>query len=228
MAKKEDWRMVKIKRFNEISGTEVEMIDGQSQIGYSIDNDGVDFYDMTDCMQVSDFAGSELTFYDYYNAKVYKPFQKRKNVLYGYPLYHQDCFWFLQGDFELKVVTLYQYPLGEIPQEVVQFAMDKVNLYNLRILGEGVHVVSVDDELQCYYPEPFSFMMDQRESIELIDEGKVYLTAWIEEGWDEVNHCPATNYHYYDKVIVRDFKGKLLSEEVGSLKQHVDGTWWIS
>ena len=30
------------------------------------------------------------------------------------------------------------------------------------------------------------------------------------------------------KVIVKDFSGKTLSEEIGDLYQAADGTWWIA
>ena len=62
----------------------------------------------------------------------------------------------------------------------------------------------------------------------LIANGKVYLSAWIEEGWDDENDCASEEYKYYEKVIVRDFNGNILSEELGSLNQCEDGSWWIS
>ena len=36
------------------------------------------------------------------------------------------------------------------------------------------------------------------------------------------------NYDLYYKVIVKDFSGNTLSEEVGDLYQAADGTWWIA
>ena len=57
---------------------------------------------------------------------------------------------------------------------------------------------------------------------------KVYLSAWVEEGWDDENDCETEEYNYYEKVVERDFKGNLLSETLGSLQQHADGTWWIA
>lgn len=62
----------------------------------------------------------------------------------------------------------------------------------------------------------------------LIDEDKVYVEAWIEEGWDEELGCASENYKYYSKVLVKDFWGNTLSEEIGQLYQNDDGTWWIS
>ena len=52
--------------------------------------------------------------------------------------------------------------------------------------------------------------------------------AWVEEDWDEEQECPGPNYQFYDRVIVKDFEGRTLSEEVGSLYEGEDGTWWIS
>ena len=65
-------------------------------------------------------------------------------------------------------------------------------------------------------------------AVRMIVDGKVYLSAWVEEGWDDDNNCATEEYKYYEKMIVRDFKGNVLSETIGSLQQHPDGTWWIS
>ena len=45
------------------------------------------------------YQGSIISFYDYNNGKVYEPFQKQRNVLYGPPVYLKNSFWFLQGDY---------------------------------------------------------------------------------------------------------------------------------
>ena len=100
--------------------------------------------------------------------------------------------------------------------------------HNLRIIGEDVYIVSEDDEFVSYYPENFRFSKGVNESVSMISEQKVYLSAWVEEGWDDDNNCATEEYKYYEKMIVRDFKGNVLSETIGSLQQHPDGTWWIS
>ena len=81
---------------------------------------------------------------------------------------------------------------------------------------------------RCYYPEVFSFKLEGNETVSLIDEDKVYVEAWIEEGWDEKLGCASENYKYYSKILVKDFEGNVLSEEIGQLYQDNDGTWWIS
>ena len=100
--------------------------------------------------------------------------------------------------------------------------------HNLRIIGEDVYIVSEDDEFVCYYPESVRCSKGVNESVSMIADQKVYLSAWVEEGWDDENDCETEEYNYYEKVVERDFKGNLLSETLGSLQQHADGTWWIA
>lgn len=219
---------MKLNRFEVVSGRYIEEISGQSRIGYSM-SDTIDFYDMVEWLEKGGYPGSTISFYDYDNGKVYEPFPKQRNVLYGPPVYLKSSFWFLQGDFNSGEITLYKYLPDRIPELIVQFNIADVNLYNLCVIGEDdVYVTSEDDEFISYYPESFSFSKEPNEHVCMIADGKVYLSAWIEEGWDDENDCETEEYKYYDKVIVRDFKGNMLSEMLGSLQQHADGTWWIA
>ena len=52
------------------------------------------------------YQGLTISFYDYNNGKVYEPFQKQRNVLYGTPVYLKKSFWFLQGDYNSGKITL--------------------------------------------------------------------------------------------------------------------------
>lgn len=133
-----------------------------------------------------------------------------------------------KGDYNHGIYRLYKYFPGEIPQMITQLNAANVNPYNLRIIGEDVHIISEDDDFVCYYPEHFRFTKASNESVMLIANGNVYLSAWIEDGWDTENDCTSEEYKYYEKVIIRDFNGNILSEELGSLNQCSDGSWWIS
>ena len=136
---------------------------------------------------------------------------------------------FLQGDFNNGKITLFKYFPDKVPERIVQLNIEDVDLYNLRIIGEdAVYITSEDDEFVSYYPESFKFSKSPNESVCMIADGKVYLSAWVEEGWDDENDCETEEYKYYEKVIVRDFEGNMLSETLGSLQQHADGTWWIA
>ena len=66
------------------------------------------------------------------------------------------------------------------------------------------------------------------EAVVLITDDRVYIEAWVEEGWDEENECATDDYKCYDKVIIKDYLGNTISEEVGSIYPAPDGTYWIS
>ena len=114
-------------------------------------------------------------------------------------------------------------------EAVAEFGTDEVDLYNLQIVGEKVHVISQNGEVfKCYYPEKISFPLEGSETVELLTDDRVYIEKWIEEGWDEKNNCATDEYKYYDKVLIKDHAGNTLSEEVGSIYQASDGTYWIA
>ncbi len=220
---------MQIKRFAQVIGETPEEISGQSRTAFSMD-ESEDFYDMIEWMKHGGYKGSVIRFYDYETGKVFCPFEKKRNVLYGRPVYSEEFFYFLQGDFNENKIRLYQYSLGETPKEITALKTDEVELYNLMLLGNGIHIISQDDMFRCYYPVQISFPIEAQESVILIDDEnrKVYVEAWVEEGWDEEKDRPSEDYKYYEKVIVKDFSGNILSEEVASLNQAPDGTWWIS
>lgn len=219
--------VMKFNRFEVVLGTYVEEIFGQSRMGYSM-SDATDFYDMIEWSKKGGYQGSIISFYDYANGRVYTPFQKQRNVLYGKPVYLKNSFWFLQGDYNSGKITLFRYLPDKAPERITQLNIADVDPYNLRIVGEDVYLASEDDEFVCYYPENFRFSKNPNESVSTIADGKVYLSAWIEEGWDDENDCATEEYKYYEKVVVRDFNGTVLSETIGCLQQRLDGTWWIA
>ena len=189
-------------------------------------SDTTDFYDMIEWSKKGGYQGSTISFYDYDTGKIYEPFQKQRNVLYGKTVYLKNSFWLLQGDYNSGKIALFQYLPDNPPKLITQLNIGDVDPYNLRIIGEDVHITSEDDAFTSYYPESFRFPKNPNESVMMIADGKVYLSAWVEEGWDDEKDCATEEYKYYEKVIVRDFKGNVLSEALGSLQQHQDGTWW--
>lgn len=59
----------------------------------------------------------------------------------------QGLFWFLQGDYNERTITLFSYLPGEVPTPVTQLSTEEVNPYRLKIIGEEVHIISEDDEI---------------------------------------------------------------------------------
>jgi hypothetical protein len=218
-----------IKRFDSIEGLCIDPIVGQDRFGYAR-SDGTDFYDLMEWAQRGGYQGSELLIYDFDTGKVSKPFARSRNVVYGAPVYVEGYLYFLQGDYDQKKITLYQYLPEHVLEPVTQFNMDEVSLYQLKLIGEPLHVISQDPEagFRCYYPTQISFPLQEHESVILIEDGRVYLEKWVEEGWDEEQNCATDAYRYENWIIIKDVAGNTISEEIGCLNQSPDGNWWIS
>ena len=216
-----------VRRFKEENGKYIEKIYGQDRLAFAM-SDNEDLYDLIAWSERGGYQGAVLYFYDFETGDVYRPFEKKRNVVYSRPEFADGYYYFLQGDYDAKTVVLYRYFPDDILEPVVTLPLDDVDLYNLRIVGNPVHIISQNEALRCYYPEAFSFPLEPNETVCFIEDGRVYIEAWIEEGWDDENDRATDEYNYYHKVVVKDFHGNLISEEIGALGQAADGTWWMS
>lgn len=216
-----------IKRLQEVSGKYIEKIIGQDRFAYA-HSDTNDFYNLIEQSKSGGYQGSVILFFDFESGKVFKPFAKKRNVIYSNPVYAEGFYYFLQGDYDEKKISLYHYIPGKLLEKETELSTEEVSLYNLCIIGNPVHIISQEDTFVCYYPEKISFPITGHESALFIEDEKIYFESWVEEGWNDKNDCATDNYDLYYKVIVKDFSGNTLSEEVGDLYQAADGTWWIA
>ena len=216
-----------IRHFKEIEGRYIEKIIGQDRLAF-VHSDSSDFYDLIEWSKTGEYCGSIIIFFDFDSGNVYKPFAKKKNVIYSNPVYTGGFYYFLQGDYSEKKITLYRYIPEKVLETVTELSTEEVNLYNLRVVGESVHIISQQDNFECYYPERISFPVGGNEHAIFMYEGKIYFEAWIEEGWDDEKGCATDKYKYYNKVVIKDYNGNTLSEDVGAIHQAADGTWWIA
>ncbi len=217
-----------IKRFDEVNGLYIEKICGQDRLAYAM-SDTSDLYDLVEFAQRGGYQGSVIKFYDFESGKVYSPFEKKRDVIYSKPEFTDGFYYFLQADYGQRKVTLYKYLPEEVLEEVTEFSTDEVDLYNLQIVGEKVHVISQNCEVfRCYYPEKISFPLKSNETVVIISDNQVYVEGWIEEGWDEEKNCATDEYKFYNKVIVKNYAGDVILEELGSIYQAADGTYWIA
>lgn len=162
-----------LKRFNEPEGTYIEKIIGQDQLAYG-HSDTNDFYDLIEWSENGGYRGSVIRFYDFENGNVYVPFEKKRNTVYSDPAYADGFYYFLQGDYDKRRIVLYRYLPEKLPELVTELSTEEVNLYNLRIVGNPVHIVSQEDRFECYYPQRISFPKKVNESTAFIEDGKIY------------------------------------------------------
>ena len=216
-----------IRRFREVEGRYIEKILGQERLAFA-HSDTNDFYDLIEWSKSGGYQGSIILFFDFASGNVHKPFAKKRNVVYSDPVYAGGFYYFLQGDYDEKRITLYRYIPEKLMEKVTELSTEEVNLYNLRIIGEPVHVISQEERFECYYPEKISIPMESNEHVVFMEDGRIYFEAWLEEGWDEEKECATEQYRNYYKIIIRDYEGNRLSEEVGNFYQAADGTWWMA
>ena len=207
-----------IRSFEKITGNYVTEIKGQNKFGYYLTS-FVDFYDMR---EIKDYYGGIIRFYDFETCKVYEPFVVKRNVLYGEPLFYDGKLYFLKADFNEKMISLYHYYPEKECEVIFRIETDKVNLYNLKVMGDKVHVTSQDSVFTCYYPENTSFVIGERETVDYIDGDKIYCSEWQEEQNEETGE-----YKYFEYLIIRDFRGTILNRQLGSLMQRHDGSLFI-
>jgi len=217
-----------IKKFKKVQGRYIEKIYGQDRLAYAM-SDSKDLYDLVEWAERGGYPGSIIEFYDFSDGEVYAPFEKREDVMYAAPSFLNGVYYILQADYKAKMVTLFGYKPGEKPEVVEEFNLEDVDLYNLTIIGEKINVISQNGKVfKSYYPEKFEITLDAHETVCFMTDDKIYIEAWVEEGWDELNKCAGKDYKYYTKIIVKDYEGNKISEGIGSIHQASDGTYWLS
>ncbi|MCW6679070.1 hypothetical protein NH286_07875 [Anaerococcus sp. NML200574] len=217
------------KEFSEINGEYVEEIPGQARFAYGI-SDMDDFFEIEDIIKYDGFyKGSIIRFYDYQTGEVYLPFEQKENIAYGRPIYIGDIFYILQVDFNEGLANIYKYYPGESLEKIFDYKIKDLSTYNLSLIGLDLHLISQDsDKLEIYFPYRKTLKLAENESALLIDDGKVYINAWIDEGWDDKRDGAGQDYRYYDKVIIKDMDSNIISERIGNLHQSPDGSWWLA
>lgn len=208
-----------------INGITPDLLNGTERYAYGL-SDFTDSWELKDWQEHGGYQGSVLYLYDLQESKVYIPFKKKKNVIYQMPLFSDGMIYFLQVDYDDNKVNLYRVSSSLELEKITDLSIDEVNLYNIRLIGEGVHITSQDESFVCYYPESFEIKLETNESVLCIDDEKIYISVWIEEGVE--NDETTKDYTYYEKIRVKDKSGNLISEEIGSLTQFPDGKWRIS
>ncbi|WP_414053219.1 hypothetical protein ACMGE6_06675 [Macrococcus equi] len=218
--------MINSKRFPVVDSTYIEDINGQSRFGYGIR----EWLDLNDAKEIFNnegyFIGMTLRFFDFVSGETFEPFPVTRNIAYGNVVFHDELFYFLQADFGSNVINLISYYPDQETNVVTTLDMNVMDLDKLKIIGNGVHVVNQKEDFVCYYPESFALQLEDEETVVMMDEDKLYINQWIEEEIDTGDEFP--KYNYYDKLVIKNFEGESLSEEIGYLQQHKDGKWWIS
>ncbi len=72
-------------------------------------SDSSDLYDLIEYADCGGYPDSIIKFYDLKSGAVYTPFDKKRDIMYGRPVFSEEFYYFLQADYAMKKVTLYKY-----------------------------------------------------------------------------------------------------------------------
>ncbi|WP_051212972.1 hypothetical protein [Butyrivibrio fibrisolvens] len=93
-----------IRKFKEVHGHYIEKIIGQDRLAYAM-SDTEDLYDLIEFAERGRYQGSVIIFYDFENGNVYRPFEKKRDVIYSKPAFVDRYYYFLQADYTLREVV---------------------------------------------------------------------------------------------------------------------------
>lgn len=156
-------------------------------------------------------------YYDCRDGKLYKPFEEQNNISYNLPIYYEEYFYFLKGDFNRNIISIIKcYPKKNM-ETIFEIPIDKINLYNLRLIGQPIHLIHQLDSLISYYPKKIEVPLEYNEGVVEIKGDRIYCSPWIEKKVE--NNLRAVSYSEYSKLIIKDLKGNIEHEEIGSLQQ---------
>lgn len=155
----------------------------------------------------------------YPEGTVYEPVHPEPGQYLGRPVYHNGQVVFLLVDFprnEIRIMGFDNHegqatPIAVLPLSVVE------DCYNLLLHTPPLMLTRTpnDNKFQILWPEQREFVLEDRESFEILDGDKMYTTVWHEDP------------DYREETLVRDYAtGKPLERMPGSLLVMPDGQQW--
>ena len=194
-----------IKEFKQTKGLHIETIPGQ--IRYAVaKSDDTDFYEVAELANAGVvYKGNSVSFYDFEKKESYEVFAEKEGIVYDSPVFINGRYYILKCDYSNRHVTMLtidDVENGKFTEVIRLFFDDDFDLFNMKVMGDKSYIVSQKDKFKSFYPVKFSFDLQPQEIVVTIENEKVYIEKWIEEGWDDINDRPGDDYKFYHKVIV--------------------------
>ena len=164
-----------------------------------------------ECGKGREYAGSKLCFFNK-TGRSYEPIKQEKNVYLETPVYDKasNSFGILRYNFNKRILQAIAYKPDEESVEVIEeISLSEIDdLMNIRLIESPFMIVRNS--------------MEENESIEFVENEKMYSSKWNEDLLDVLD------YGYGEEIIVRDLEtGKILERYKGYLNRMPDGTAWL-
>lgn len=168
------------------------------------------------------YPGTKLYFIEYPSGKVFEPIKQEMNVFLERPIYeHKDnSFGIIRYDFNKEVIQVLIFkPECSSVKILAEIPFSKAgDMINLRLIISPFALVKHDvhnNAAQFLWPKETNYKFEENESLDFHDNGKLYLTKWIEDP------------DYCEEIIVRDaITGQILESSPGYLRRMPDGSIW--
>lgn len=170
----------------------------------------------------NNYPGTRLYFIEYPSGKVFEPIKQEINVFLERPVYeHKDnSFGIIRYDFNKEVIQVLIFkPECSSLKTITEIPFSKIgDMINLRLIISPFALVKHDvhnDAVEFLWPKESNYEFEKNESLYFQDDGKLYLTKWIEDP------------NYREEIIVRDaITGQILEHSPGYLRRMPDGSMW--
>ncbi|MDO5734781.1 MAG: hypothetical protein Q4P08_06620 [Eubacteriales bacterium] len=215
---------MKIHEFEVISGSHLAEIPNQARFFYQ-KSSWESLQQAYEQFQAADYPGNLLRFYDIESMELFSPFELEQAVSYGEPVYQSGKIYVPKADFRRGTVAILEYEFGAASRVFYERDIKDTQLENLYLVADPLCLISQTENLCCYYPREFSIALGEEESFRFFNDKEIYLSKWIEE--ELIKDSEIVDYKYYEKLIVRDFEGKVLSERAGCL-QRIGQKWYLA
>lgn len=140
-----------IKRFKETNGLYIDKIYGQERLAFA-HTDSSDLYDLVEWAERGGYPGSEIKFYDLETGDVYTPFQKKRDVMYGNPVYLKGYYYFLQADNSAGLVTIFNLNNSK-ERELFRLIQTKEEKPVQKCVGFSSKIGNTTYEVSGYYSD---------------------------------------------------------------------------
>ena len=168
------------------------------------------------------YPGTRLYFIEYPSGKVFEPINQEANVFLERPVYEykDNSFGIIRYDFNKEVIQIIIFkPECSSVKTIKEIPFSKVgDMVNLLLIISPFALVKHDvhnDSVEFLWPKEINYEFEKNESLDFQDDGKLYLTKWIEDP------------EYREEIIVRDaITGQIIERSPGYLRRMPGGSVW--
>ena len=200
--------------------TNMELVRGGTDEWYwSTDYIHGDLYEAEELFRMGHPVQSNRLYLIHYpDGEVYEPVPAIAGQYLGYPVYDNGAVALLAVNFLEGIIRILRFQPGELSQ-VAQIPLSAVpNCYNLLLHTDPLTLTHTpgDGSFEIVWPEQICFPVEERETLNFREGGKLYFAVWQEDP------------DYREETVVRSAQdGTVLDRFPGDIRIMPNGEKWL-